>query len=446
MASAPANGGRSLSFERHDPGYEVARADACWNASLPDRYPDIIVQAADVAGVIEAVALAKAKGWAIGVRSGGHSWAANHLRDGGMLLDVSRLASVTIDSERMRASVGPGCTGDEFDRLLAKRRLFFPKGHCRGIGLGGYLLQGGFGWNSRAVGLACENVTGIDYVGADGMLRHASASENEEMFWAARGAGPGFFGVVTAFHLKLHPRPAAIGLKLAFYPIDRLEVLFRWADRVAAAVPRSVELMLAVSRTIPLLNGPGIAVVAPVFAESLGAARRDLAFMKSRPGGARLVTPFVPMRLSWMTRALMGHYPDRHRYAVDNMWTGAPIDELLPGLGRIAGALPTELSHMLWMNWSPQPSRPDMAYSLDDRFYLALYGVWKDAKDDEAVSAWVADGLRAMEGFATGLQLADENLGVRPGKFLADAAMARLDALRARQDPDGRFHSYMGRA
>lgn len=446
MAPDPAKGRRTRSFGRHDPGYEAARRDACWNARLPGRYPDIIVQASDVEGVVDAIALAKAKGWKTGVRSGGHSWAANHLRDGGMLLDVSRLASVTIDPERMCARAGPGCTGDELDRLLAKRRLFFPRGHCRGIGLGGYLLQGGFGWNSRAVGLACENLTGVDYVGADGVLRHATASENEEMFWAARGAGPGFFGVVTGFHLKLHPRPRAIGVKLAFYPIDRLETLFRWADRVAADVPRSVELMLAVSRTIPFMNGAGIAVVAPVFADSLGAARRDLAFMKSRPGGARLVTPFMPMRLSWMTRALMGHYPDRHRYAVDNMWTGAPIEDLLPGLTRIADSLPTALSHMLWMNWSPRPSRPDMAYSLDDRFYLALYGVWKDAKDDAAASSWVADGLRSMEGLATGLQLADENLGLRPGKFLADANMARLDALRARYDPDGRFHSYMGRA
>lgn len=247
MAPDPANGRRTRSFERHDPGYEAARGGACWNARLPERYPDIIVQANDVDGVIDAIALANAKGWKTGVRSGGHSWAANHLRDGGMLLDVSRLASVTIDPEGMCARAGPGCTGDELDRLLAKRRLFFPKGHCRGIGLGGYLLQGGFGWNSRAVGLACENVTGVDYVGADGVLRHARATENEEVFWAARGAGPGFFGVVTNFHLKLHPRPAAIGIKLAFYPIDRLEALFRWADRVAADVPRSVELMLAVS-------------------------------------------------------------------------------------------------------------------------------------------------------------------------------------------------------
>lgn len=434
------------SYARHDPGYEAARRGSCWNARLPERYPEIIVQAKDERDVVAAIRLANAKGWKVGVRAGGHSWAGNHLRDGGMLLDVSRLDDVTIDPDGMRASAGPGCTGDALDKLLAKRKLFFPKGHCRGIGLGGFLLQGGFGWNSRAVGLACENVIGIDYVGADGVLRHAGASENEEMLWAARGAGPGFFGIVTAFHLKLHPRPPVMGVKLAFYPVSRLEALLRWAELVAADVPSSIELMLAVSRTTPFIRGAGVAVIAPVFADSFAAARRDLGFMKSRPAGARVAMPLLPMRLSWMAAAVMGHYPDRHNYAVDNMWAGARIDDLLPGLRTIAGALPTPLSHMLLVNWSPAGPRTDMAYSLDDRFYIALYGVWNEAKDDEAASSWATDGMRLMAPFASGLALADENLGMRPGKVLADANMARLDALRARHDPDGRFHSYMGRA
>jgi hypothetical protein len=46
---------------------------------------------------------------------------------------------------------------------------------------------------------------------------------------------------------------------------------------------------------------------------------------------------------------------------------------------------------------------------------------------------------------SVGVQLADENLGKRPARFLSDANMARLDQLRATHDPAGRFHSYMGR-
>ncbi len=434
-----------IAFRRGDPGYEAARRAASFNARLPDRFPEIIVQAQDQENVVAAVALANANGWTIGVRSGGHSWAANHIRDGGMLLDVSRLNRVEIDEAAMIARVGPGCEGNAINSLLAKRKLFFPVGHCESVCLGGYLLQGGFGWNSRVVGNACANVVGIDYVGADGIARHASAEENPDMFWAARGAGPGFFAVVTRFHLKLTRRPRVIGAKAAFYGIEHLDTLVRWAHEVGPRVPDSIELMMLVSRKTDFVKGAGITVVAPIFANSLRQAWRDLAFMKTLPPGATRRTPFLPTTVKAMTRQVMGHYPAGWNYAVDNMWTHASAEALLPGIRRIADSLPVAPSHMLWMNWAPPTGRPDMAYSLDDQTYIALYGVWKDEADTPTASTWARENMAAMSPLSTGVQLADENLGARPAPFLAEANMARLDALRAKHDPDGRFHPYMGR-
>ena len=49
-----------------------------------------------------------------------------------------------------------------------------------------------------------------------------------------------------------------------------------------------------------------------------------------------------------------------------------------------------------------------------------------------------------MEHLSTGIQLADENLGARPARFVSDENLRRLDEIRARYDPDGRFHSWMG--
>jgi len=429
-------------FARGAAGYETARRESCWNATLPGRFPDLIVLARDEAEVVQAIRLARARGWKVAVRSGGHSWACNHLRDGGMLLDVSRLDAVEVDATAMRATAGPGVKGHELNDRLARRKLFFPVGHCQGVRLGGYLLQGGFGWNSRMLGNACANVVGLDYVDAAGEARHASADENPEMFWAARGAGPGFFAVVTRYHLKLAPRPKVIGAKLAFYGADQLEAVYRWAHAVGPTVPASIELMLILSRG---KRGPEITVMAPVFADSLGQAWKDLAFMNTRPPGARRATPFIPMSVARMTEGVMGHYPAQASYAVDNMWTGAAFDDLLPGLRRITETLPAAPSHMLWMNWAPPAGRPDMAYSLDDQVYIALYGVWRRPEDEAGAARWAVDNMTAMAPQASGVQLADENLGQRPARFVADANLARLDALRARHDPDGRFHPYMGR-
>jgi FAD/FMN-containing dehydrogenase len=437
--------GRLITLRRGDAGYEAARRAACWNADLPDRFPDVIALAYDARDVMAAVRLARANGWIIGVRSGGHSWPCNHVREGGMLLDVSRLDCMLIDAEARRASVGPGCRGHEVDAALAQRKLFFPVGHCRNVGLGGYLLQGGYGWHSRTLGNACESVIAIDYVDATGELRHASPEENADIYWAARGAGPGFFGVVTRYHLKLYPRPPVIGIKAAWYPIRQLEPVIRWMSEVGPDVPRSIELMALISRKTDHVRGPGITLTAPVFAESWRQARADLAFMKTRPRGASFALPFVPMKVSSMTRAVMGHYPRGAHYAVDNMWTHAGADDLVPAVRRIADTLPAAPSHMLWMNWQPPAERPDMACSLDDRIYIALYGVWQRAEDEAAARGWAQGHMRTMAPLATGIQLADENLGRRPAPFLAPAAMARLDQLRARHDPEGRFHPYMGR-
>ncbi|MDX6501796.1 MAG: hypothetical protein QOG23_5056 [Blastocatellia bacterium] len=53
--------------------------------------------------------------------------------------------------------------------------------------------------------------------------------------------------------------------------------------------------------------------------------------------------------------------------------------------------------------------------------------------------------VAAMSHLATGIQLADENLGQRPARFASDEAMVKLDRVRAEYDPDGLFNSWMGR-
>lgn len=447
-SSTPISSARIL--HRGEPGYEPARREALWNARLPPRYPDVIVQACDVHDVVAAVRLAKKKGLRMGVRSGGHSWAGNHVRDGGMLLDVSRLNQSRIDPVALRATAGPGCAGSDLLPALMDQGLFFPAGHCRGVCIGGYLLQGGFGWNGRVLGPACQSVLGLDIVTADGDIVHASESENADLYWAARGAGPGFFGVVTRFHLRLYPCPRFVGQVFQVYPIEALEEVFRFAHGVRHDVPRSVEFQLIMRPGGRLRKRPHIEIFAPVFADSYRQARRDLGFLLDHSIGrhAQLRLPLLPARIRWLYAAAGWSYPDFHRYSVDNMWTRASIDALLPGLHTIARTLPPAPSHMLWLNWMPstQPQpRADMAFSMEDEIYIALYGAWKDASDDARYDSWSTERMRELSPLASGCQLADENLGRRPARFMAERNLARLDQIRGERDAAARFYPYMGR-
>jgi hypothetical protein len=99
-----------------------------WNGRTPSRFPDVIVQAHDVDDVVTAVRYASANGYRVGTCSGGRSWSGNHVRDGGLLLDVSRLdRAPSTWSERSRSS-SPARTAASWPAELETQGLFFPAG------------------------------------------------------------------------------------------------------------------------------------------------------------------------------------------------------------------------------------------------------------------------------------------------------------------------------
>jgi FAD/FMN-containing dehydrogenase len=434
------------SLRRDDPAYEAARRACVWNGRVPDRFPELIVQADAEEDVLSALVTAREQDMNIGVCSGGHSWAGSHLRDGGMLLDLSRLDGVTIDAEARTATVQPGVRGSDLIAQLREHDLFFPVGHCQGVAVGGYLLQGGFGWLSRMFGPACANVTAIDVVTAEGEQLRADEHTNADLLWAARGAGPGFFAVVTRFHLRLHPWPRAAMNSIYLYPAELLEEIFAWAREIGPSVARSVEMMLFLQRPQP--DQRVVGVTGPVLAGSEEEARDALAILETCPvrDRATAASAYVPADFADLVATSRLLFPDGNRFAVDNMWTHAPARELVPGLRRIAETLPPEPSHAMWMNWGPSPERPDMAYSVEDEVYIALYASWTDPADDDRYVAWPAERMRELEHLATGIQLADENLGARPARFVSDDNLRRLEDVRAKYDPAGRLHSWMAAA
>jgi FAD/FMN-containing dehydrogenase len=441
-----------LSVERYyfrgAAGYETARRATVWNGLVPDRFPDVIVQARDTDDVVAAIRYARANGHQVGVRSGGHSWAASHLRDGGLLLDVSRLDHCTVDTDRMTADVGPGKIASVFAAELDSQGLFFPAGHCEGICLGGYLLQGGYGWNSKVIGPACESVLALEVVTADGEQIHCDAENHPDLYWAARGSGPGFFGVVTSFKLRVHPRPAVLGTCLYLYPIELADEVFTWGRSISPEIDDRVELQILTSRSFPgAFDHPAIAVASPVFAESEEEATKALAPLGTCPVADRAIVnlPYAPTTLANWYAAVMNKYPEGHRYVADNMFTSASAEELLPGIRKIIETMPPHPSHLIFTGWKPSPDRADLVYGLEDEIYLGLYTVWEDPADDERYRDWSGSHMAAMAHLATGIALADENLGRRPAKFITDSNMARLDKVRSTYDPDGRFHSWMGR-
>ncbi|RDW78936.1 FAD-dependent oxidoreductase [Aspergillus mulundensis] len=170
--------------------------------------PKAIAVPQSVDQVAEIVKCAAAAGYKVQPRSGGHSY-ANHGyggADGAIVVDLAKLQSLSIDTVTHNARIGAGARLGDIARFLYTKGRAMAHGTCPDVGLGGHATTGGMGPASRQWGLAIDQVVAMQVVLADGRVVHASHSDNEDLFFALRGAGPSF-GIVTEFVMRTQPAP-----------------------------------------------------------------------------------------------------------------------------------------------------------------------------------------------------------------------------------------------
>jgi hypothetical protein len=229
-----------------DAGYDTARK--LWNPMF-DRHPALIAQCAGPQDVAQAVKFASAHSLLTSVRGGGHSLSGQSACNGGLMIDLTPMRGITVDAQRKVGRAQGGVLLGELDRKMQDVGLATTLGTATDTGIAGLTLGGGMGRLMRRHGLACDNLRSVEIVTADGKVRHASESENPDLFWAIRGGG-GNFGVVTAFEYQLHPLTDKIIDGDRVYPFAKARDLLALADEVAATAPD--DLILGVE----LLNLP----------------------------------------------------------------------------------------------------------------------------------------------------------------------------------------------
>jgi FAD/FMN-containing dehydrogenase len=436
---------------RGRPGYEEARRSAVWHSRKPARYPDGVLIAETERDVVDAVKLAGERGMRVKARAGGHSWTASSVREDGLLLDLSRLTDFSIDAGTATASVQPGAKGRDFNRALAEHGLFFPTGHCPTIAIGGFLLQGGWGWLSRDLGPACMSVVAVDVVMATGEIVHADAEHNQELLWAARGAGSGYFGVVVRYHLRCHPRPTVLRMSTYVYPRTSIEAVTRWVQEQHDAWPAGLELQLLATGARdatgePIEGGePILMLLAFALFSDEDAAAKALTLLDACPEreSALIAQVAVNVTLDQLYDVFDDVARPEDASAGDSLWSDAGPDELVPAFVHMVDELPTPRSYVLCWPWIPRPLEGS-ALTITGRHYVSPFAVWTDPADEPLYDRWAADQVRAVDHLSKGIQLADENLIARPNaRYMSDEHAARLEELRARWDPEGRFHGFL---
>ena len=409
-----------------------------WNGRKPARRAKLIVRAACAEDVAEAVRFAAANGLTVSPRGGGHQF-TGIATQADMVIDLGSLDGLKLDAEARTARVEPAVTNARMAAALERHGLAFPLGHCGSVPMSGYLLGGGVGWNSAEWGFACFSVTAVEVVLADGQLVTASAEDHADVFWAARGAGPEFFGIVTAYHLALQPARKAISTTIRVFPASAVAVVAGWAETVMAKAPACVEFTTKVT---PTPNGPVLASIATVFARTdAEACAIHTALGERAPEALQVIGP-MPTPFAALYEATEPSMPQGHRYGVDTVWSDARYGEVLGRIVQGMARAPSESSMALVVLRSNAVATPGTAaFSCHGRVFGAVYAIWEEAEEDTANVGWLRATIDDITPLATGAYVGEADLD-RPHRVLrtlSPEASARLAELRAARDPAGLF-------
>ncbi|GAA0488174.1 FAD-binding oxidoreductase [Salinibacillus aidingensis] len=212
--------GRLLLPEHHE--YNERRK--VFNGGI-ERYPKAIAVCLTEEDVRAAVTFARTEILTISVRGGGHHVAGTAVCDHGLMIDLSEMRNVDVDTDRKIAYVEGGAILRDIDMETQKYGLATPTGTVSQTGIGGLALGGGLGYLRGKYGLTSDNLLSARIVTADGKLLEVSSKHHQDLFWALRGGG-GNFGIVTQFALKLHEiGPNILGLDVMYDFKDAGEVL-----------------------------------------------------------------------------------------------------------------------------------------------------------------------------------------------------------------------------
>lgn len=231
---------RGALIEPQDKGYDDARK--VYNAMINKR-PLMIVKCVDVADVMAAVNFGRENKLLIAVRGGGHNGGGLGLCNDGLVIDLSGLKFVRVDTSTNTVRVGGGNLWGEVDHATHPFGLAVPAGIISTTGVGGLTLGGGIGHLSRKYGLTIDNLLEADMVLADGSIVTVNKDQNADLFWAIRGGG-GNFGIVTSFKFQAHPVKNVFGGP-TLWPIEKTEEIMEWYHNFILNAPDELNGFIA---------------------------------------------------------------------------------------------------------------------------------------------------------------------------------------------------------
>ncbi len=420
-----------------------------WNA-MPQRQPVLAVRARSTQDIVRTINFVRDNQLELSIKGGGHHIAGLALSDGGITLDLSEMKDIEVGVEARLARVGPGCTAGEVDRATQGHGLATTLGFVSETGAGGLTLGGGFGYLSRRFGWTVDDLEQVEIVTADGTLRHASRTVNEDLFWALRGGG-GNFGVVTEFVFRLHEVGPEVTAGMIAWPAAEADGILDLYRRVTESAPRELTVAALMRNAPPAPWLPESAHGAPMIAllvchsGSLEQAATDLAPIRAH--GEPLADIIKVKEYVAQQSMLDVLQPKGLHYYWKSEFLPALSDDLFDTyraqlVGNTSPANQIVLFHLAGA--VNDHAEDDGAIGNRDAAHVCvIQGAWPaDAGAGDAYRAWVNDAWDALKVYSTGgnyvnFQTEDETDERTKASYRDN--YARLTECKAKYDPSNLF-------
>lgn len=430
-----------------DSTYDEVRT--IWNAMI-DRRPLAIVRCANTKDVVAALGFARANNLDISVHCGGHSITGHSVVEGGIMIDLSPMSTVTVDPEAKIARVSGGALLGSLDRAAQAYGLATTAGNVSHTGVGGLTLAGGMGWLARQFGLACDNLVSCEVVLADGSVVRASKTEHPDLFWGLRGGG-GNFGIVTEFVFQLREIDNRALFVECFFDMTKAHTAFRtWRDMLPDA-PRNVTLTawMGISGTQDFLpeafhNKP-LTNIGFVWIGDPAEGRQYLeSFLKDlQPIGQNI------KELSYLELQTIDDDPQHH--GVRRYWKGHYLNEITDEaidaflarteINEVGAGGSISTSIQAYGGAIAETSAEESSYSHRQAVAEVVNHVrWMNPDEDDRYIALGRSYARSLEPFASGTYIHASQDETQSTSSYADTIHSRLVQLKQQYDPENVFH------
>jgi hypothetical protein len=289
-------------------------------------------------------------------------------------------------------------------------------------------------------------------VTADGRLVRAGTGDGEdpELLWALKGGG-GNFGIVTSLEFALEPVGPMIYGGAAFFPGDRAaEVLRFFRDWDAAGVPEGLTPLVNLTTAPPAPFVPaemhGHAAVGIIGCWAGPVEEGEAAWAPVRELGPvlDLLSPMPYVALQSLVDPLWGKGARNHMKAgYLGELNDAAIDRIVAGY--VAKPTPQSELHVHMMGGAVGrvPADASAFPHRDAPYVINMLSRWEDPALDDACLAWGRDVYASVEEHTTGgayINFLDDEGAGRVRAAYGEETFARLQAVKAKYDPDNAFH------